>query len=56
LTLRLLERTQAPITAYKGYLCADLDTFVMDNSDAKKEAVSRTYQSVDGYIPITLES
>jgi hypothetical protein len=27
LTLRLLERTQAPITAYKGYVCADLDTF-----------------------------
>jgi len=24
LTLRLLERTQAPITAYKGYVCAPL--------------------------------
>jgi hypothetical protein len=56
LTLRLLERTQAPITAYQGYVCADLDTFVMDNSDTKKEAVSRTYQGVDGYTPITLES
>jgi hypothetical protein len=56
LTLRLLEHTQAPITAYKGYVCAHLDTFVMDNSDTKKEAVSRIYQGVDGYTPITLES
>jgi hypothetical protein len=30
LTLWLIERTQAPITAYQGYVCADLDTFVMD--------------------------
>jgi len=54
LTLRLLERTEAPITPHKGYICADLDTFVMDNSDTKKEAVSRTYQGVDGYTPIAL--
>ena len=54
LSLRLLERTEAPITAHKGYVCADLDTFVMDNSDTKKEAVSRTYQGVDGYTPIAL--
>jgi hypothetical protein len=54
LSLRLLERTEAPITAHKGYVCADMDTFVMDNSDTKKEAVSRTYQGVDGYTPIAL--
>lgn len=54
LSLRLLERTEAPITAHKGYVCADLDTFVMDNSDTRKEAVSRTYQGVDGYTPIAL--
>ena len=54
LSLRLLERTEAPITPHKGYTCADLDTFVMDNSDTKKEAVSRTYQGVDGYTPIAL--
>jgi hypothetical protein len=66
------------MTAYQGYVCADLDTFVMDqpagrrtprsggpersegfdaaehNSDTKKEAVSRTYQDVDGYSPIAL--
>jgi Transposase DDE domain group 1 len=54
LSLRMLERTEAPITAHKGYVCADLDTFVMDNSDTRKEYVSRTYQGVDGYTPIAL--
>jgi hypothetical protein len=29
-------------------------TFVMDNSDTRKEYVSRTYQGVDGYTPIAL--
>jgi hypothetical protein len=52
LSLRLLERTEAPITAHKGYVCCDIDTFVMDNSDTKKEEVGRTYQGVDGYTPI----
>jgi len=52
LSLRLLERTEAPITAHQGYVCCDIDTFVMDNSDTQKEDVSRTYQGVDGYTPI----
>ena len=52
LSLRLLERTEAPITAHGGYVCCDIDTFVMDNSKTHKEAVSRTYQGVDGYTPI----
>lgn len=51
-SLRLLERTEAPISAHKGYVCCDIDTFVMDNSDTQKEEVSRTYQGVDGYTPI----
>lgn len=54
LSLRLLERTGAPITPHRGYVCVDMDTFVMDNSDSKKELVSRTYQGVDGYTPIAL--
>ena len=54
LSLRLLECTEAPITAHRGYVCADLDTFVMDNSRTKKEEVSRTYQGIDGYTPIAL--
>ncbi len=52
LWLRLIERTQAPITPYKGYVRFEIDTFVMDNSDTKKEWVGRTYQGVDGYCPI----
>ena len=31
LTLRLLTRAEAPITAYRGYVCVDIDTFAMDN-------------------------
>jgi hypothetical protein len=49
LSLRLLERTQAPITPHQGYVCCDIDTFAMDNSGTKKEEVSRTYQGFDGY-------
>jgi hypothetical protein len=42
LSLRLLERLEAPITAHKGYVCVDIDTFAMDNSGTRKEEVSRT--------------
>lgn len=51
-SVRLLQRTDAPITAHQGFVGLDFDTFVMDNSGTKKEAVSRTYQGVDGYTPI----
>ena len=51
-SVRLLQRTDAPITAHQGFVCLDFDIFVMDNSGTKKEAVSRTYQGVDGYTPI----
>lgn len=52
LSLRLIKGTEAPITAHLGYVCCDIDTFVMDNSGSQKECVSRTYQGVDGYTPI----
>src|SRR5690606_19868285 len=39
LSVRLLERTEAPITPYKGYVRFEIDTFVMNNSDTKKEDV-----------------
>jgi hypothetical protein len=52
LSVRLLECIRAPITPYKGYVRFEIDTFVMDNSDTKKEDVGRTYQGVDGYCPI----
>ncbi len=46
LSLRLPQRTEAPITPHKGYVCCHIDTFAMDNSGTKKEAVSRTYQDL----------
>ncbi len=52
LSLRLIERANAPITAHDGYARLDFDTFTMDNSGTKKEEVSRTYQGFDGYTPI----
>jgi len=54
LAVRLLERAQAPITPYRGYVCCDIDTFAMNNSGSRKEAVSRTYQGFDGYTPIAV--
>jgi len=54
LSLRLLQRSAAPITAHQGFVCCDIDTFAMDNSGTKKEAVSRTYQGFDGYTPIAV--
>jgi hypothetical protein len=52
LSVRLLERTEAPITPYQGFVRFEIDTFVMNNGDTKKEEVGRTYQGVDGYCPI----
>jgi hypothetical protein len=34
----LLERTEAPITSYQGFVRLKIDTFVMDNNGTKKEA------------------
>lgn len=51
-SVRLIRRSEAPITADDGFVCLDFDTFVMDNSGTKKEWVGRTYQGVDGYTPI----
>jgi len=35
-----------------GYVPVDIDVTPMDNSDTKKEGVSRTYAGYDGYAPI----
>ena len=37
-----------------GYTPVDLDTFAMNNSFTKKEAVGRTYAGVDGYCPFAV--
>jgi hypothetical protein len=52
LSTTLLSLVEAPITVETTHVCLDIDTFVMDNSNSKKEGVSRTYQKVDGYTPI----
>ena len=52
MSLRLIERARAPVTAHGGFVRLDFDTFTMDNSGTKKEEVSRTYQGFDGYTPI----
>jgi len=36
----------------RGYVPVDIDVTPMDNSDTKKEGVSRTYAGYDGYAPI----
>jgi hypothetical protein len=49
----LLERVEAPISPLStGHVPLDMDVFTMDNSDTRKEGVSRTYQGYDGYAPI----
>ena len=49
LTLRLRERTQAPITAYQGYVCADLDTFVMDQPAGRRTPRSGGPERSEGF-------
>lgn len=54
----LLKKTNAPLTpVYLGqkerpYLPLDIDVSPFDNSNTKKEGVSRTYKGTDGYAPI----
>ena len=52
LSVRLLERAEAPISAHDGFVRLDFDTFTLDNSGTKKEWVGRTDQGFDGYTPI----
>lgn len=49
----MIKRLNAPITGYKsGLVPLDVDVFPQDNSNTKKEGVSRTYKNYDGYAPI----
>jgi Transposase DDE domain group 1 len=50
---RLLCRTKVrPVPMACGHVPLDFDTFVMHNSDCKKEGVGFTYTKVVGYAPI----
>ncbi len=43
----------APVTGLETkHVPLDMDVFALDNSNTKKEGVSRTYQGYDGYAPI----
>lgn len=49
----MLKRLKAPVTGYRnGLIPLDVDVFPQDNSNTKKEGVSRTYKNYDGYAPI----
>lgn len=49
----MLKRLKAPITGYRNDLVPlDVDVFPQDNSNTKKEGVSRTYKNYDGYAPM----
>ena len=49
----MLKRLKASITGYQnGLVPLDVDVFPQDNSNTKKEGVSRTYKNYDGYAPI----
>ncbi|MEJ5349051.1 MAG: IS1380 family transposase, partial [Desulfosoma sp.] len=52
-SVELLERAQVPVTPLStGDVALDLDVFCLDNSDTKKQGVSRTSQNDEGYAPI----
>lgn len=52
-SVEMLCKSKAPVSAEStGHVPLDIDVFPMDNSDTKKEGVSRTYHKTDGYAPI----
>lgn len=52
-SVAMLKNGKVPITALDtGHIPLDADVFPMDNSNTKKEGVSRTYHGNDGYAPI----
>jgi hypothetical protein len=52
-SVELLKNVNAEFSPVStGHIPLDIDVFPMDNSDTKKEGVSRTYQGFDGYAPI----
>jgi hypothetical protein len=49
----MLKNGKVPITGLDtGHIPLDADVFPMDNSNTRKEGVSRTYHGKDGYAPI----
>lgn len=51
--VEFLMKTESPLTPLStGHIALDIDSFAMDNSDTKKEGVSRTYRNFDGYLAL----
>jgi len=51
--VEMVKKSRAPVSGlYTGHIPLDIDVFPMDNSNTKKEGVSRTYHNYDGYAPI----
>jgi hypothetical protein len=49
----MIKASKAEISpCYKNYIPLDIDVSPFDNSNSKKEGVSRTYKGTDGYAPI----
>lgn len=52
-SVAMLKKGKVPVTGLDtGHIPLDADVFPMDNSNTKKEGVSRTYHNYDGYAPI----
>lgn len=52
-SVAMLKNGEVPLTGLDtGHIPLDADVFPMDNSNTKKEGVSRTYHNTDGYAPI----
>ncbi len=52
-SVEMLKTVGAPLSAVSGgHIPLDMDVFPMDNSNTKKQGVSRTYKGMDGYAPI----
>jgi len=52
-SVAMLKKGKVPVTGFDtGHIPLDADVFPMDNSNTKKEGVSRTYHNYDGYAPI----
>lgn len=51
--VEFLMKTESPLSPLStGHIALDIDGFAMDNSDTKKEGVSRTYRNFDGYLAL----
>ena len=48
----LISNNITPTPLANGFVPVDIDVTPMDNSNSKKEGVSRTYKGYDGYAPI----